>query len=268
VSRRYLRATARKLQELQERRLEGNDLVALVLDGKAFQDTTMVTALGLTVHGDKVILGFVETSTENAAVCTEFLRQLVARGLRYEQGLLVVIDGGKGLRAAVTAVFGPETPIQRCQWHKRENVVAYLPKNQQARWRGKLQAAYTEPTHAEAKSRLEAVRAELKRINESAVRSLDEGLEETLTVQRLGIGPMLRRSLATTNGLESIFSLVEQWTNKVDRWRTSNQKQRWLAAALLEIEPRLRRVRGYRALRDLRGALQREYHKVKKGAVA
>jgi transposase-like protein len=268
VSRRYIRATARKLQELQERRLEGYDLVALVLDGKAFQETTMVTALGLTGHGDKVILGFVETSTENAAVCTEFLRQLVARGLRYEQGLLVVIDGGKGLRAAVAAVFGPETPVQRCQWHKRENVVAYLPKSQQALWRGKLQAAYAEPTYAEAKSQVEELRAELKRLNESAVRSLDEGLEETLTLHRLGVGPSLRRSLATTNGLESIFSLVEQRTGRVDRWRTSNQKHRWLAAALRDIEPRLRRVRGYRALRDLRDALQRERHKVKQGAVA
>ncbi len=268
VSRRYIRATARKLQELQERRLEGYDLVAVVLDGKAFRDATMVTALGLTAHGAKVILGFVESSTENGTVCAEFLRQLVARGLRYEQGLLVVIDGGKGLRAAVATVFGPETPVQRCQWHKRENVVAYLPKSHQALWRGKLQAAYAEPTYAEAKGRLEELRAALKRINESAVRSLDEGLEETLTLHRLGVGPVLRRSLATTNGLESIFSLVEQRTSKVDRWRTSNQRHRWLAAALLDVEPRLRRVRGYRALRDLRDALQRERHKVKKGAVA
>ena len=268
VSRRYIRATARKLQELQERRLEGYDLVALILDGKAFQDVTMVTALGLTVHGDKVILGFVESSTENGTVCTELLRHLMARGLQYEQGLLVVIDGGKGLRAAVAAVFGPETPVQRCQWHKRENVVAYLPKSQQPLWRGKLQAAYAEPTYAEAKSRLETLRTELKRLNESAVRSLDEGVEETLTLHRLGVGPALRRSLATTNGLESIFSLVEQRAGKVDRWRTSNQRHRWLATALLDVEPRLRRVRGYRALRDLRDALQRERHKVKKGAVA
>jgi len=100
------------------------------------------------------------------------------------------------------------------------------------------------------------------------LRSLDEGIEETLTLHRLGVGPALRRSLATTNGLESIFSLVELRTGKVDRWRTSNQKQRWLAAALLDIEPRLRRVRGYRALRDLRAVLQSERHKVKKDAVA
>jgi transposase-like protein len=130
-----------------------------------------------------------------------------------------VVDGGKGLRAGVTAVFGPETPVQRCQWHRRENVVAYLPKSQQALWRGKLQAAYAEPTYTEAKRRLEEVWADLKRLNESAVRSLDEALEETLTLHRLGVGPTLRRSLATTNGLESIFSLVERRMGKVDRWR-------------------------------------------------
>jgi len=136
--------------------------------------------------------------------------------------------------------------------------VAYLPKSQHAVWRGKLQTAYAQPTYAEAKSRLGELRNELKRINESAVRSLDEGLEETLTLHRLAVGPALRRSLATTNSLESIFAVVEQRTGKVDRWRSSNQKQRWLAAALLDVEPRLRRVRGYRALPPLREALQQE----------
>lgn len=258
MSRRYIRASARKLQALQERRLEQYEFVALVLDGKFFQDDTLVVALGITVQGEKVLLGFVETGTENETACAEFLHSLVERGLRYEDGLLVVMDGGKGLRAGVRRVFGPQVSVQRCQWHKRENVVAYLPKAQQALWRGKLQQAYAQPTYAEAKAALEGVRGELKRINESAVRSLDEGLEETLTLHRLGVGPTLRRSLATTNGLESIFALVEQRTGKVDRWQHSNQKQRWLAAALLDIEPRLRRLRGYRGFPQLREALQEE----------
>jgi len=258
LSRRYITATARKLQALQERRLEGYDVVALVLDGKTFAEDTMVTALGLTLQGDKIILGFVQTGTENTTTCADLLRSLVARGLRYEDGLLVVIDGSKGLRAAVTEVFGPETPVQRCLYHKRENVIAYLPKNQHALWRGKLAHAYAQPTCAEAKTALDALRADLRRLNESALRSLDEGLEETLTLHRLGVGPMLRQTLATTNMLESVFSGVEQRTGKVDRWRTSNQKERWLAAALLDIEPRLRRVRGYRALPQLREALQKQ----------
>ncbi len=262
LSRRYINATARKLQALQERRLEGYDVVALVLDGKTFAEDTMVTALGLTLQGDKIVLGFVQTGTENATTCAEFLRSLVARGLRYEDGLLVSIDGSKGLRAAVAEVFGPETPVQRCTYHKRENVIAYLPKSQQALWRGKLAHAYTQPTYAEAKTALDDLRVDLRRLNESALRSLDEGLEETLTLHRLGVGPALWQTLATTNMLESIFSGVEQRTGRVDRWRTSNQKQRWLAAALLDIEPRLRRVRGYRALPQLREALQKQRDRV------
>ena len=266
MSRRYIRASARKLQALQERRLDPYACVALVLDGKTFQDDTLVVALGIPVQGEKVVLGFVETGTENETACAEFLQGLVERGLRCEEGLLIVMDGGKGLRAGARRVFGADTPVQRCQWHKRENVVAYLPKAQQALWRGKLQQAYAQPTYAEAKAALEDVRRELKRINESAVRSLDEGLEETLTLHRLGVGPALRRRLATTNGLESIFALVEQRTGKVDRWQNSNQKQRWLATALLDIEPRLRRLRGYRALPQLREALQEERRGAKTSA--
>ncbi len=258
LSRRYIQATARKLHALQERRLDGYDFIALVLDGKTFAEDTMVTALGLTLHGDKLILGFVQTGTENATTCADFLRSLVARGLRYADGLLVIIDGSKGLRAGVEEVFGPETPVQRCQYHKRENVVAYLPKSQQELWRGKLAHAYAQPTYAEATAEFDELRAALRGLNESALRSLDEGLEETLTLHRLGVGPMLRQTLATTNMLESVFSGVEQRTGKVDRWRNSNQKHRWLAAALLDIEPRLRRVRGYRALPQLREALQQE----------
>jgi len=239
-----------------------------VLDGKAFAYDTRVTALGLTVQGEKIILGFTQTGTENATTCVDLLRGLVARGLRYDDGLLVVVDGSKGLRAAVTEGFGPETPVQRCTYHKRENVIAYLPKSEQDLWRGKLADAYAQPTYGEAKAALDDLRVELRRLNESALRSLDEGLEETLTLHRLGVGPTLRQSLATTNMLESIFSGVEQRTGKVDRWRSSNQKQRWLAAALLDVERRLRRVRGYRALPQLRETLRKGRTKGTKVAVA
>ena len=255
VSRRFLRASARQLQALQERRLDAYDCVALVLDGKTFARDSMVIALGITLTGEKVILGFVQTATENERVCSAFLRALVERGLRSEQGLLVVLDGAKGLRKAVTTVFGADAVVQRCQWHKRENVVAYLPKSQQALWRQKLQAAYERPTEAEARAALGRLRPELRLLNESAVKSLDEGLEETLTLHRLGVFRELGISLKTTNCLESLNSLVEQRVARVDHWRSSDQKQRWLAAALLDIEPRLRRIKGFRALPLLRHAL-------------
>jgi putative transposase len=257
VSRRYIRASARQLRALNERRLESYDLVAVLLDGKTFAEDEMVIVLGVTVQGHKVVLGFVQTATENGRVCAELLRDLVARGLRYEQGLLVVIDGSKGLRRGVQEVFGDAAAVQRCTWHKRENVVAHLPTGQQAAWRQKLQRAYEQPTHTEAKAALDRLARELRVLNESAARSLAEGLEETLTLHRLGVVGELGRSFKTTNALESVMAQVEARTGKVDRWRTSDQKQRWLASALLDIEPRLRRVRGYRALPKLREALQR-----------
>ena len=258
ISRRFIRASARQLQALCERRLEGYDFVALVLDGKTFAEDAMVITLGVTVSGDKVLLGFVQTATENERVCTAFLRGLLERGLRPDQGLLCVIDGAKGLRKALQTVFGTQALVQRCQWHKRENVVGYLPKTQQAAWRHKLQAAYGQPSYAEARAALLRVRQELRLVNESAVKSLDEGFEETLTLHRLGLVAVLGRSLTTTNCLESIMAQLGQRTDKVDRWRSSDQKQRWVATALLDLEPRLRRIKGYRHLPLLRAALQRE----------
>jgi len=255
VSRRFIRASAKQLQALQERRLDGYDCVALLLDGKTFAADAMVVALGITLTGEKVILGFVQTATENERVCSAFLRELVERGLRHAQGLLCVVDGAKGLRKAITTVFGAATPVQRCQWHKRENVLAYLPEGQRVAWRRKLQAAYQKPAYTEARAALLRLHQELLLLNESAAKSLLEGLEETLTLHRLGVFPQLGISLKTTNCLESLNALVEQRTAKVDHWRTSDQKQRWLAAALLDIEPRLRRIKGFRALPLLRQAL-------------
>jgi hypothetical protein len=140
VSRRYIRATARQLAALQERRLDRYDVVALVLDGKRFAEDTMVIALGTTLRGEKVLLGFVQTGTENADVCAAFLRRLLERGLRIDEGLLVVLDGGKGLRRAVREVLGDRAHVQRCTWHKRENVVAYLPKHLAIRLAGETAA--------------------------------------------------------------------------------------------------------------------------------
>jgi transposase-like protein len=258
VSRRFIRASAQALKTFSERRLEQDDVVGLVLDGKTFADDRMVLALGILRTGEKKLLGVVQTATEHAAVCTEFLRGLVARGLRTDQGLLCVIDGATGLRTAIQTVFGRHAVVQRCQWHKRENVVAYLPKGQQDAWRRRLQQAYERPTYAEARAALLDLRRELRLVNRSAVASLEEGLEETLTLHRLGVFGSLGRSLKTTNCLESLNAQLGQLTDKVDRWRTSEQKHRWVASALLAIEPRLRRIKGYRHLPQLQAALQRE----------
>ena len=202
----------------------------------------MVVALGITMTGDKRFLGFVETDTENEQVLTPFLRSLVERGLDVSQGLLVIVDGGKGLRAAVRHAFRHRALVQRCQWHKRENVVSYLAKREQPVWRQRLQRAYNRPEYDEALAALQSLQHELEDRNQSAAGSLAEGLDETLTLHRLGVYGVLGRSLKTTNGLESINALIEERCAKVDHWQNSSQRQRWLATALLDIEPRLRRT--------------------------
>jgi transposase-like protein len=190
-------------------------------------------------------------------VIKAFLNDLLGRGLNIEEGILCVTDGAKGLRSAIRKVFADKALVQRCQWHKRENVVAYLPKSHQSSWRRKLQQAYEKPTYEEAKVVLHCLKPELKLLNVSALCSLEEGLEETLTLHRLGLFADLGVSFKTANCIESIMALVGQYTDKVDCWRNSSQKQRWVAAALLEIEPHLRRVKGYRRLWKLREALKR-----------
>ena len=266
VSRAFIQASATKLRELQERDLSGEDVVALVLDGKTFAEATMVVALGITMTGDKRFLGVVETDTENEKVLTPFLRSLVERGLDVSQGLLVssrcggIVDGGKGLRAAVRKAFRHRALVQRCQWHKRENVVSDVAKSEQPVWRQRLQRADNRPEYDEALAALKSLQHELvlQDRNQSAAGSLAEGLDETLTLHRLGVYGVLGRSLKTTNGLESINALIEERCAKVDHWQNSSQHHRWLATALLDIEPRLRKVMGYRHLPRLRDALKRE----------
>lgn len=255
VSRRFIRASAQELRRLQERRLDDAEWAALVLDGKAFAGDALVVALGVTATGEKRILGLVQTASENKRVIAAFLRALGERGFPLDQRLLVVLDGSKGMHAAVREVLG-DVPIQRCQWHKRENVVSYLPKHEQPAWRRKLQAAYAHPTYGDAKRALERLHRELRLRNESAADSLAEGLDETLTLHRLNVFPELGVSFKTTNLIESVMSRLEARTRRVTHWRTSDQKMRWCAAALGAMERPFRRVKHYRQLPLLKLALQ------------
>jgi transposase-like protein len=257
VSRRFKRATEQKLRELRERDLSQFDIVAMFIDGKHLSETDMVIAQGITLDGKKVLLGFIETSTENASVCKDFVKGLVGRGLGIEQEILCVIDGAPGIGKALKDVLGDKAIIQRCQWHKRENVLSYLPKMLQEKFRMKLQAAYEQPTYEKAKARLMTIRKELQLVNESAVASLDEGLEETLTLHRLGLFKELGKSFKTTNCIENVNRGIQRCTGRVCRWQNSNQRQRWLASALLELEPKLRRVDGYKFLQLLRERMEK-----------
>ena len=258
VSRRFIKASAQKLKQFQDRSLAQYDLVALFIDGKTFAEYEMIIALGVTIEGDKIPLGFVQAATENERVCRQFIQSLINRDLSYHKGLLCLIDGSKGLYAALTKALSGYVVIQRCQWHKRENVTSYLPKGKQDEIKKALQNAYDLPTYREAKAALDALKPELTLINEDATKSLEEGLEETLSLHRLRLMPQLKQSFRTTNCIESLNSMVAQLTRNVKRWTNSNQRSRWLATALLDIEPRLRRIKGFRCLPRLRLALQND----------
>jgi len=258
VSRRFIRESSRQLKALQERDLSGYDIVAIVIDGKTFSDDNLIVALGVTMEGPKAVLGFVESSTENERVTSEFLRGLLSRGLHIDRGVLVVVDGSKGLLAGIRKAFSGKAVIHRCLWHKRENVVAHVSKEEQPWLRKRLQRAYDRPTYAEAKRELLKIRKDLEDRNQSAVGSLDEGFEETLTLHRLGLFGVLGKSLKTTNCMESVNAMIEQRCGKVDHWKNSLQRQRWLAATMLDVEPRLNRIAGYRHLPKLREAIMKE----------
>lgn len=258
VSREFKEASSAQLKAFQERSLADLDIVALFIDGKSFGNELMVLTLGVTLDGRKIPLGFAQSATENEKAMSQLLLNLVDRGLRTEQGLLVIVDGSKGLRSAIKRVFGKKALVQRCQWHKRENGVSYLAKDEQAWWRKRLQQAYERPTYAEAKQALLALHQELAEINQSAAASLEEGLEETLTLHRLKLFAVLGKSFKTTNALESLNAMVEQRCGRVSRWVNANQRARWLATVLLDAEPRMNRIRDHRQLPKLRTALIHE----------
>ncbi len=260
VSRHFVRATGDQLRQLCERRLEELDLVALLIDGIEFAGQVLVVALGVAADGTKHVLGLWQGATENATVVKALLEDLVARGLNLDRRYLVVIDGSKALRAGIERVFGDRAEVQRCQFHKVENVVGHLPEGCRADWRQRMRNAYAMTDYAAAKAALEKLWRQLCEINPSAARSLEEGMEETITVHRLGVGSMLRRTLSTTNAIESCLSTVRHVTRNVKRWQGGDHIARWTAAGLMEAEKKFRRLKGYRELPELARKLNPGLH--------
>ncbi len=248
VSREFVQASAAQLQALCEKKLDGLDLVAILIDGIHLGKQVLVVALGIEISGGKHVLGLWQGATENTTVVKELLEDLIARGLDTERRYLFVIDGAKALRAGIERVFGERAEVQRCQIHKRRNVAEHLPKNAQGDYGRRIRNAYAMTQYAAAKAELEKIFRQLERINPSAARSLEEGMEETLTVHRLGVGGLLRRTLASTNPIESCLSTVEKVARNVKRWREGEQALRWTATGLLEAQKKFRRVKGYREL--------------------
>jgi putative transposase len=260
LSRRFSERTRQALEQLMSRRLEGVELAAVMLDGIELQGRTNVVCLGISVDGTKLPLGLWEGSTENATVTTALLSDLVERGLDTSGGVLVVIDGAKALRKAVRDVFGADTPVQRCIRHKERNVEGHLPERERPWVQRKLRAAWAEPDDGRALASLQALARQLETSHPGAASSLREGMEETLTLTRLGVTGPLKAVLASTNPVESMIEIVRTTQRNVKRWRSGEMALRWTAAGMLEAERQFRRVVGYRDLPKLVAAIERERH--------
>lgn len=254
VSRRFVRATEAALAELMSADLSGLDLVAIMIDGVHFAGHCCVVALGIGIDGRKHPLALEEGDTENTTVVKDLLAGLRGRGLDTTRPTLFVLDGAKALHAGVRAVFD-QPVIQRCQLHKVRNVEAKLPDRLAATVTSKMRAAYQSDDHLQAEADLRAVAADLRKAHPGAAGSLLEGLEETLTVVRLGLPPILRSTLRSTNAIESMIEICRDHSSNVKRWRDGDMVLRWCAAGMGEAAKQFRRVKGFLHLPALRVAL-------------
>jgi putative transposase len=248
VSENFVEASREKVKELMERSLGEMRLCAILIDGTPFKDRQMIVALGIGCDGSKTVLGIREGATENAAVVDGLLSELVERGVDFSTPRLYILDGGKALHAAVRRHAGEAAFIQRCQVHKKRNVVDHLPDEHKAEVKKKLQNAYAMVDYTDAKRALERLHRELMELNPSAARSLEEGMEETLTVHKLRVPDQLRRTLCCTNVIESAFSIVETVCRNVKRWQAGDQIERWVGSGLLVAERQFRKVIGHRQI--------------------
>jgi len=252
VSRRAVKEAGKQLAEFYNRRFTDQEFVAIMVDGIGIADVDNIVALGIDIWGKKHVLGVRQGATENTQVVLELLEDLVERGVKAEGDYLFVIDGAKALSKAIKKVFGQNSVIQRCQVHKRRNVSDKQPKEHQGRIDSRLAAAYAMNELNDARKAVESVFDELVGLNESAAGSLAEGMEETLTVHKLGLKGDLKRILSSTNCIESMFSMSRRYKRNVKKWNTKTDHiERTLVVTLLEAERRFRRVRGYRELKDL-----------------
>jgi putative transposase len=238
------------------RRLDDVRLAVMMLDGLEIAQRTHVVALGITTDGVKIPLGLWEGSTENATLARALLADLVDRGLDPEQAILFVIDGSKALRKAIGDVFGANALVHRCQRHKKRNVYDQLPERDRDTVRTRMRAAWALSDHELARQRLQLLVSELDQTWPDAGRSLREGLDETLTLLRLGITGQLAKTLSSTNPCESMIEVVRHTQRNVKHWHNGDMRKRWTAAGMLEAEKQFRRIVGYRDLAKLVTAIE------------
>ena len=258
VSREFVSRTREHLIDLMSRPLDDLRLAVVMLDGIELKGRCCVVALGIDTDGVKHPLGLCDGSTENATVATTLLSNLTGRGLDVDQGVLVVLDGGKALRKAVNDVFGVHTPVQRCVRHKERNVIDHLPEHQRDTVRRRLRAAWALDDHAAALDRLRVLADELARTDPGAAASLREGMHETLTITRLGVTGRLKLTLQSTNPCESMIETVRRISRNVKRWQNGDMCLRWTAAGMLEAQQQFRRIIGHPDLAKLAVAVERD----------
>ena len=255
VSRQWKAASSKQLQEMLERPLGELDLCVLFLDGKEFHDFTLIVAVGVDRQGRKHVLGLWSGATENAEVCGALLDDLIERGLSKDKPCLFVLDGAKALKKAVVSRFGSQALIQRCRVHKKRNIQKYLPKKYHGMLSLKLKMAWGMTEYDKAFKELHKVHDWLASINQEAAASLDEGMQETLTVNRLNLPPQLRRVFSSTNLIESCFSRAGDLCRNVKHWRDGNMARRWAASVLLDAQSRFHRIQAYSQLPQLINAM-------------
>jgi putative transposase len=260
VSRRFVRQTETALAELMARDLSGEDIKVLMLDGEHLAERCVVVALAITADGTKKPVGLWDGSTENKTVVRALLADLVERGLAFDDGLLVVLDGAKALAAAVREVFGAKALIQRCTLHKRRNIAEHLPDKDKAWVDAKLVKAFGHADPDQGLRNAKSLAAQLDKSYPGAAASLREGLEEMFTVARLGIDGRLAKTLTTSNPVESMISIARTTNRNVTRWRDGQMVLRWTAAGMLNAERSFRRIKGHKQMPQLVDALQRHAH--------
>src|SRR3954465_5986909 len=257
VSEVFIARTRSALGELMSRRLEDVRLAVMMLDGLEIAGRPHVVALGISTEGVKIPLGLWEGSTENATLARTLLADLVDRGLDPEQAILFVIDGGKALRKAIREVFGEHALVHRCHRHKERNVCDLLPERDRDQVRARMRAAWALTDAGLARDRLELLATELDHTWPDAAGSLREGLQDTLTLMRLGITGQLAKTLCSTNPCESMIEIIRRTQRSVKRWRGGDKRKRWTAAGMLVAEQQFRKIIGYRDLATLVIAVER-----------
>jgi putative transposase len=257
VSRRFVTATEAAMNDLLARDLSELTPTVLMVDGLNVADQMIVVAMVITADGTKIPVGLILGDTENTVVVTDLLADLVARGLRFDHGILVVLDGSKALRKAVAKVFGDKAVVQRCTLHKRRNVIGYLPADERDLIDRRLALAFAQPDPAKGLKACRDLAVQLDKTHPDAAGSLREGLDEMFTVARLGIPVRLRRTLTNTNCIESMISIVRTTSGRVKNWGDGKMRKRWIAVGMLEAERSFRRVRGCKDMPLLIAAISR-----------